>query len=297
MAIPSEDPIVNIPIVTPFDEQDRVDHDALVRNMERWQTTPATGFLVGSQSGEEWTLSEEEKLAVAATVKSSLDDKCFLMGGIDCPSVTETLRRAEAFANVGAEVVRIRFPRIESVVEPYFEQVLAKCPVPVLLMHQCEPTSFGLAAVPAATPEVMGKVADMDNVFGYVTDHDVRFESRVRRYINSERRFWICNGSLMLHGTLIGCNGTTTAFANIWPAALDELLRKGMSDNYEEARALQDHVQRIDAIMLPYMAAGIKAAMKLLGFESMRPRIPARVMPPQEIEILAQLMRDAGLLT
>jgi dihydrodipicolinate synthase/N-acetylneuraminate lyase len=70
-----------------------------------------------------------------------------------------------------------------------------------------------------------------------------------------------------------------------------------MSDNYEEARALQDHVQRIDAIMLPYMAAGIKAAMKLLGFESMRPRIPARVMPPQEIEILAQLMRDAGLLT
>ena len=87
-------------------------------------------------------------------------------------------------------------------------------------MHQCDPVRFGEAAPPAAAPEVLGAVADRDNVFGYVTDHDVRFEARVRRCVTTDRRFWICNGSLMLHGTLIGCNGTTTAFANVWPAAL-----------------------------------------------------------------------------
>ena len=92
MPIPATNPVVNIPIVTPFDAVDRVDHDALARNMERWLSTSATGFLVGSQTGEEWYLSEEEKLAVARTVKDNLGERGFLMGGIDCPSVTETLR-------------------------------------------------------------------------------------------------------------------------------------------------------------------------------------------------------------
>jgi dihydrodipicolinate synthase/N-acetylneuraminate lyase len=292
----SSDPIVNIPIVVPFDEADRVDHDALSRNVERWMKTPATGFLVGSQTGEEWFLSEDEKLAVARTVGQTLGEKQVLLGGIDCPSVTETLRRAEAFAEAGAEMVRIRFPRGESTVESYFKQVLARCPVAVLLMHQPEPVSFGLAGRPAASPEVLAAIANMDNVFGYVTDHDLRFEVRVRDLVVSEKRFWICNGSIILQGTLIGCNGTTTAFSNIWPEALHTLLKLGMEGRYEEAQPLQQHVRRIDAIMLPWLAAGVKASLKLLGFEGMVPRNPVAPMPAGEVAKLEVAMRDAGLL-
>lgn len=292
----SSDPIVNIPICVPFDEADRVDHDALSRNVERWMKTPATGFLVGSQTGEEWFLSEDEKLAVARTVGQTLGEKQVLLGGIDCPSVTETLRRAEAFAEAGAEMVRIRFPRGEATVESYFEQVLARCPVPVLLMHQPEPVSFGLAGRPAASPEVLAAVTNMDNAFGYVTDHDLRFEVRVRDLVSPEKRFWICNGSIILQGTLIGCNGTTTAFSNIWPEALHTLLKLGMEGRYEEAQPLQQHIRKIDAIMLPWLAAGVKASLKLLGFEGMRPRNPVAPMPPEEVAKLEIAMLDAGLL-
>ncbi len=292
MPIPTTAPIVNVPLATPFNDADRVDHDALARNIQRWLGTPITGFLVGSQTGEEFCLSEEEKLAIAKTTKENLDEQRFLMGGIDCPSVTETLRRAEAFASVGAEVVRIRFPRGTSLVEPYFQQVLPRCPVPVLLMHQCDPARFGMAAEPAAPPEVLASVADMDNVFGYVTDHDVRFEARVRSHQTSDRRFWICNGSLILHGTLIGCNGTTTAFSNIWPAALDELLRLGMAGKYEEAKSMQEQVQKIDAVMLPHRAAGVKAALHLLGFEGMRPRSPAPSAPTDVVVEIERLLRE-----
>jgi len=247
MPIPTLDPIVTIPVSTPFDEKDRVDHGALTRNVERWQQTPATGFTVGTATGEEWFLGEQEKLEITRTIREVADHERFVVGGIDCPSVTETLRRAEAFADAGAEMVRIRLPRYESSVVPYFEHVLPRCPVPVLLMHQCNPERFGTVGAPAATLEVLGQICGMDNVFGYVTDHDVRFEARVRPYVPKDRRFWICNGSLMLFGTLIGCNGTTTAFANVWPSALHELLRMGMSGQYEEARPLQEKVQRIDA--------------------------------------------------
>jgi dihydrodipicolinate synthase/N-acetylneuraminate lyase len=296
MPIPSNDPIINAPLVTPFDSADRVDLDAVSRNVERWLKTPLDGFLVGSMTGEEGFLSEAEKLAVAKTVAETLDDKRFLMGGIDCPSVTETLRRAEAFADVGAELVRIRLPRGESTIVEYFEHVLPRCPLPVLLMHQCIPERFGLAGPPAATPEVIGRVAAMDNVFGYVTDHDVRFETRVRWHVPADRRFWICNGSLILSGAMIGCNGTTTAFSNIWPAALRELLQYGIAGKYDEGRDLQEKVQRIDAIMLPYLASGVKAALNLLGFEGTHPRAPTKPMPSDDVARLEAVMRTAGLL-
>ncbi len=296
MPIPDSDPIVVAPVVTPFDAGDRVDHDALARNVERWLKTPLGGFLIGSATGEEWFLGEAELLDMVRTVRQALGGERFVVGGIDCPSVTETLRRAEAFADAGAEMVRVRIPRYEVAVESYFEQVLPRCPLPVLLIHQCNPELFGLVGRVAATPEVIGRVASMDNVFGYVTDHDPRFESRVRRHVPADRRFWICNGSLILFGTLIGCNGTTTAFANVWPAALDELLRLGLAGHYEEARPLQAKIQRIDAVMLRYGATGVKTALNLLGFEGTRPRAPMPPMPPDDAAAMQRAMRDAGLL-
>ena len=283
-------------MVTPFDAEDRVDLDAVARNVERWMKSPLTGFLVGSQSGEEWFLSEQEKLAITKAVANAIDDQRFVLGGIDCPSVTETLRRAEAFAEAGAEMVRVRFPRMDTPVEPYFEQLLPRCPVPVLLMHQCNPERFGLPGEPAASAEVIGRISAMEGVFGYVTDHDLRFESRVRQHVPQDRRFWICNGSIVLGGTLIGCNGTTTAFSNIWPAALHEILTLGMAGRYDEARDLQRKVEQIDSVMLPYRAVGIKAAMNLLGFDGTHPRAPMPAMPGAEVGRLEAVMRETGLL-
>ncbi len=296
MPVPESDPVVVAPVITPFDGKDRVDHDAVGRNVERWLTTPLDGFLIGSATGEEWFLSETEKLDILKTVKQALGGRGFVVGGVDCPSVTETLKRAGAFADAGADMVRIRIPRYASAVEAYFEQVLPRSPLPVVIIHQSNPELFGLVGRTAATPEVIGRVTSMENVFGYITDHDPRFESQVRRYVPEDRRFWICNGSLVLFGTLIGCNGTNTAFANVWPAALHELLTMGLSGRYEEARSLQTKVQNIDAIMLRYGATGVKAALNLLGYDGTRPRAPMPPMPPNEVARLETEMRAAGLL-
>jgi dihydrodipicolinate synthase/N-acetylneuraminate lyase len=296
MPIPNSDPILTIPMVTPFDGEDRVDYDAISFNVERWRSTPLNGFIIGTASGEETLLGEEEKIQIASTVATTLDGDGFVVGGIDCPSVTETLRRAEAFAQAGAEMVRLRLPRHPERVIPYFEQVLPHCPVPALLMHQCNPERFGLAGEPAAAPETIGQVSRMDGVFGYVTDHDIRFETRVRRFVPPERKFWICNGSLALTGTFIGCNGITTAFSNVWPEALHHILSLGMAGRYDEAWELQHKVQSVDAVMLPYQSAGIKAAMNLLGFRGTQPRRPSPPMPAEAIGHLQTVMQEVGLL-
>jgi len=296
MPIPPNDPMVTLPMVSPFDANGKLNLDAAERNVQRWLKTPISGYLIGSQSGEEFMMSEQERISLLRIVTESLNGETFSIGGIDCPSAIETLRQAENYVEAGAEMLRIRFPRDETLVPDYFHEILPRCPVPVLLMHQTSPASFGIAARPAATPEVLGEIAGLENVFGYVTDHDMRFEAQVRRHVPANKRFWICNGSMILSGTLIGCNGTTTAFSNIWPAALKELLDLGMAGNYDQGQTLQEQVRLIDEIMLPYLAGGIKTCLQLMGFEGMNSRNPTRVMPIDKIRRLETAMRDVGLL-
>ena len=69
-----------------------------------------------------------------------------------------------------------------------------------------------------------------------------------------------------------------------------------MAGCFDEASDLQTHVQRIDAVMLPYRATGVKAALNLLGFDGSHPRAPMKPMPPDEVARLETVMRAAGLL-
>jgi hypothetical protein len=69
-----------------------------------------------------------------------------------------------------------------------------------------------------------------------------------------------------------------------------------MEGRFEEVQPLQKQIREIDAIMLPWLAAGVKASLRLLGFEGMRTRNPVEPMPPEEVTKLEAAMRDSGLL-
>ena len=217
-------------------------------------------------------MSEDEKVTLLDRISNSLPDNKISAAGIDNPSPKETLRLADRYAQSGAYLLRIRYPRDEKLIRSYFLEVLKHTPLPVLLMHQGDPLNFGVAPKPVSDPEILGSIASMDNVFGYVTEHDMRFESTVRKYVPENKKFWICNGSMILLGTLIGCNGTTTAFSNIWPDALKELLKIGIKGDFEKGKILQNQIKDIDNLMLPYLYAGIKYCLSLMGFKGMHSR-------------------------
>ena len=111
MTIPDTDPIVVAPTPTPFDSGDQVDHDALARNVERWLTTPLSGFVLGTANGEELALSDAEKIGIVETVSQAHDGERFVIASIDNPSSTETLRLAESYAVAGADMGRVRISR------------------------------------------------------------------------------------------------------------------------------------------------------------------------------------------
>ncbi|MQG57025.1 MAG: dihydrodipicolinate synthase family protein [SAR202 cluster bacterium] len=292
MPLPASDPIVVAPTPTPFDADDCVDHDALARNVDRWLDTPLSGFVLGTANGEELALSDREKVDIVRTVSDAHAGAKFVIAGIDVPSSAETVRLTEAYADAGADMVRVRIPRQMTPVEidSYFDAVTAGSPVPVVIIHQT------FTGVPAASPEQIGELCARENVFGYITDHDVRLEGRVRLCVPESRRFWICNGGLLLPGTLMGANGACMWLGNVAPALCAEIVGSGFAGRFSEARELQRTATRLDAAIGAHGTAGVKTALGLLGFEGMTPRRPRRSLNESEVGSIRAALEPAGLL-
>lgn len=287
-------PLVVAPSPTPFREDETVDHAAIERNVARWLETPLSGFVLNSENGEESFLSEQERLAVVRTVHAAVAGQRLLIAGVDCPSVTETLRLAETFAGAGATLVRIRIPRLADV-RRYFEQVIPRAPAPVIIIHQMAPGTFlsGPTGVGAAA-ELIGELVARDNVFGYIASADLRFEARVRTFVPAHKQFWTGNGSLLLPGAVLGANGACMMLGNVAPTQCCELLHLIQEDRLSEAMRLQTSLLEADWQILSRGAAGLKAALNLLGFDAGQPRLPAVPCSPDEVELIRRGLRIAG---
>ena len=296
MPVPPSDPIVVAPTPMPLRDDDSIDHDKLARNIERWRKTPLSGFVVGSAGGEEFYLSEAERVAAVRTVVKASASRKLVIGGIDNPSTTETLRLADLMAQAGAELVRVRIPQTASggntgQVTRYFEEVTARCPVPVIVIHQTWQTG-GFAA----TPEEIGRVCSMDNVFAYIFWHNIRYESYVRRFVPDRVKFWTPNGSLLLPGVLIGANGACMFFGNWGPETAVKIVQLGMAGDFAGAQELQRRILWADFLGMKHGVAALKAGLNMLGYEATAPRRPTPPLGPRETEELRKAFVEAGLV-
>ena len=91
------------PMVTPFKENGDVDYQAFIDNIEKWNHTGLSGYLVLGSNSETCYLSMEEKEElIRLTVKHSLKDK-HIMAGTGLESIRETIEFTNRAARLGAQ--------------------------------------------------------------------------------------------------------------------------------------------------------------------------------------------------
>ncbi|MCX8276915.1 MAG: dihydrodipicolinate synthase family protein [Dehalococcoidia bacterium] len=297
MPIPTQNPIVVAPSPTPFKSDDSVDHAAIERNVEKWLKTPLSGFVLGTENGEEQFLSEKERLEVVRTVNNARNGEKFIMGGVDSSSITDTIRQAEDLVEAGAELIRIRIPRLTKNVTGYFEKVVPRVPAPVAIIHQMAPGMFAGGAAPVgAEPEVIGELVDIDNVWGYIASGNVRFEARVRNFVTTDKPFWLGNGLLLLAMSAIGANGACLMFGNVAPTECHQIISSVMNGDFATAQEIQSRIIEADHQILNRGAAGVKAALDLLGYDGGAPRLPNPSVNDADREVIRAAMQQAKLI-
>ena len=290
----------SIPIVaptpTPFDNKDNPDLQLLEENILQWLDTGLSGFVVGSYGGEELHLSQAEKNEIIKIVSQAHEGKKFLIAGIDTLSPTVASRQSEEYAKFGADMVRVRIPKIphilgsQSVVD-FFEIVTRNSPIPVIPIHQPK-----LPMDVDATPEEIGEISNLENIYAYIISLNFRWESRLPSLINPNVQLWTCNGSLLMPGANIGADGACLFFANWAPDLCREVISLVKTGRFKEAQTIQKSIVHADYIGMTKGVAALKAGLNLLGFKATKPRNPTPELTAGEIEELKKAFIEAGIL-
>ena len=98
------------PIITAFTEDGKVDFEAFVANIEKWNQTGICGFLVLGSNGETPYINEQDKVElVRLTAKHAGKDK-LIMAGTGLESTQATIELTRAAAEAGAQCALILTP-------------------------------------------------------------------------------------------------------------------------------------------------------------------------------------------
>ena len=291
-----EQPILVAPMPTPFTRDDKVDLKSIESNAIKWLNTEISGFVLGTENGEETLLSSEEKLDIFKVVSKIHKGKKIIIAGVDNPSISGTLKESEKYAELGADIIRIRIPRRRNTIDKYFDEVLKNISKPVLIIHQMSPGGFDSSmTTEGADPDQIGRFCDHENVFGYIASHLVRFEMMTRKYVNKTKQFWVPNAMLMPTMSLEGANGGCFMLGNIAPKICKEIIRLGLNNEFTQSKKLNDNLVDLDWNILSRGAAGIKYALDLMGFNGGDPRKPQTILNENDKKAIRQSFEKAGI--
>jgi 4-hydroxy-2-oxoglutarate aldolase len=277
------------PIPTPFDETNRVDPARMAAALARWLTRPIAGFVVLGSNGEAVFLTEEESDRVIATARQAIPADRPLIVGTGRESTDGAVRASKRAAELGADAVLVRTPGFfksqmtHDAFVRHYTAVADASPVPVLLYNFTALTGVNLL------PATVAQLAAHPNIIGMKeSGGDVAQISDL--VTSTPAGFAVLAGttSTFYAAMCIGAVGGILAPACVVPESCTRLYDLTVSARHDEARALQRRLMPIARLLGPtYGVPGLKAALKIAGYDLGIPRPPLAPVPDTAIAQLA----------
>ncbi len=272
------------PITTPF-INDEVAHDKMRENLQRWNASRLSAYLVLGSNGEAAFLTGDEKLKLIETVAryKSADKKLIVGSGSD--SIRETVFISNEAARLGADAVLVLTPSFYKPLmtgdafKCYFRAVADDAHLPVLIYNV--PKFSGVQILPETIAELSGH----PNIVGI--KHSTSNLGQLAEIINSsDKNFNVLLGSaaVIYAGLSLGADGAIAAPANIVPDACVQIYDDFTAGRHEQARSGQFRLLELNKLVTEkYGIPGLKAAMDMLGYFGGKARRPVPDVTEKQI--------------
>ena len=280
------------PIPTPFDRDHRVDTARLRAALARWVTTPLTGFVVLGSNGEAVLLDEDESDRVIAAARESVPKGRPLIAGTGRESTCAAVGAAKRAAELGADAVLVRTPGFfkpqmtNDAFVRHYTAVADASPLPVLLYNFTALT--GVTLLPAA----VSRLATHPNIVG-IKESGGDVAQIADLVSGTPNDFSVLAGSpsTFYPALSVGAVGGILALGCVVPEACTRLYELTKAGRHDQARALQQQLVPLAKLLgSVYGVPGLKAALKLAGYDVGVPRPPLAPVPDAGVTALSDVL-------
>ena len=272
------------PIATPFDHEGNLYLSKIRHNVEKWNLTTLSGYVVMGSTGESVMLTAEEKFTMWEHVaKAAAADK-LLIAGTGVEGVRETVWLTNRAAEMGYRAAMVRTPHYyKNLINnnagqmSYYRAVADQSKLPLIIYNWPQTTGVDISC------EAVAALSEHPNIIA-IKESSGNLEKVMQLIRDVRPGFQVLVGSAptLWPSLLMGACGAILAYANaapysclaIWEAYRTREEAAGLDWQNRIARAAQ-------LVTVRYGIPGLKHAMDLNGYYGGPPRLPLVVSTPE----------------
>ena len=283
-------------MVTPFDDNDRVNEKVLRRLVRYLIEGGVHGiFAIGSQ-GEFYALDKEEKKKIIETVVDEVNGKVPVYAGTGAITTKEAITLTQIAEKAGADAVSVITPFFISPSQEelyeYYLSIAKSTNLPVLLYNDPGRTGVNLSA------ELVERLSKIDNIVG-IKDSSGNLTLTTEYIRTTPDNFSVlCGRDTLIFATLLsGGKGSIAATANVVPKLVVEIYEAFVNGDIEKARKAQFKLAPLRlAFNLGSFPIVVKEALNLIGINVGSARAPIKSLSEDKKETLKSVLKELGLL-
>jgi len=278
-------------ITTPFDHKGELYEIKVRHNVDKWNLTGLSGYVVCGTTGEAVNLSVDEKLHVFAWVAQQKGEGKILIAGTGCESVHQTVELSNRAADLGYDAALVLTPSYykKAVGTPeaqllFYRSVADRAKIPVLIYNIPQNTGVDIPV------EAVAELSQHPNIAGIKeSSGNVPKVARLVKETKSGFQVLVGAASTLAESLSLGAAGGILAFANVAPYACISIWEAYRTREMDAAQDWQTRIEpAIQAVTSKYGIPGLKYAMDLNGYYGGAPRLPLTVVTPEVQQEIAR---------
>ena len=283
------------PITTPFDHAGNIYVTKIRHNIEKWNRTTLSGYVVMGSTGESVMLTPDEKFCMWEQVAAATAPDKLLIAGTGVESVRETVWLTNRAAEMGYKAAMVRTPHYyKNLINngpaqmTYYRAVADQVKIPLIIYNWPQTTGVDIPC------DAVAALSEHPNIIA-IKESSGNLEKVMQLIRDVRHGFQVLVGSAptLWPSLLMGACGAILAYANAAPystIAIWEAFR-----TREEAAGLdwQNRIGRAAALVTSkYGIPGLKHAMDLNGYYGGPPRLPLVVPSPDAKHGIEEAFKD-----
>lgn len=260
-------------LVTPF-LGDEINYPMLEQLIKRQIKSGIRALVISGTTGESPTLSDNEKLTMFQKAKQYAGDDCLIIAGTGSNSTEHAVALSRAAENIGADALLVVSPYYNKATPEglfmHYAAVAEAVHIPIILYNV--PSRTGVD-IPVA---VYQKLSVLPNIVGVKeASDDITKITRIQAATPSDFYIWSGNDSHIVPTLSLGGAGVISVLSNVLPEKTQAMAMAAIDGDFDTASALQiDLLQIIDLLFSEVNPIPVKAAMKLIGYDCGKCRLP-----------------------
>jgi 4-hydroxy-2-oxoglutarate aldolase len=288
---------VLLPITTPFTAGEDFDADALVSNVNKWNATGVSGYVVLGSTGERVNLDEREYLQVLETARATIPETLSFVVGAGQQSTRNTIKEIARAATTGAKAALVITPGFyksaitQEALVTHYQAVADASPISIILYSMPDLTGVKIE------PETAARLSEHPNIIGIKdSSNDVAKFAETVRMVDEEFAVMIGNGTIFCEAMQAGARGGILAVGCVAPDLCLEIYHAVRNGEIGRAAILQEKLTPLaQAVTKTYGIGGLKTAMDLSGYVGGAVRAPLRRPGDEAGAEIGDLLRAARM--